>query len=140
MRSYVMSRHMRKPTICIGENKGTDQLCSNCKVDQHLSFFLFLYFLNTKFPASNHLVLTVQPGLCWTWLEPKLLVNCKVFSRTGSNGNLMTGQHQKIVSRIKMVERKYSHLNREPSKTPLTLILICKFAFKVRKLDRDIFV
>ena len=26
----------------------------------------FLYFLNPKFPASNHL-LSVQPGLCETW-------------------------------------------------------------------------
>ena len=27
-----------KPTICIGENKGTDQLCSNCTADQRLCF------------------------------------------------------------------------------------------------------
>ena len=29
---------MRKPTICIGEHKGTDQLCSNCTADQRLYF------------------------------------------------------------------------------------------------------
>ena len=26
------------PTICIGENKGADQLRSNCEADQHLCF------------------------------------------------------------------------------------------------------
>ena len=29
---------MRKPTICICENKGTDQLRSNCEADQRLCF------------------------------------------------------------------------------------------------------
>ena len=29
---------MGKPTICIGENKGTDQLRSNCEADQRLCF------------------------------------------------------------------------------------------------------
>ena len=29
---------MRKPTICIGENKDEDQLCSNCEADQRLGF------------------------------------------------------------------------------------------------------
>ena len=32
------SRHMGKPTICIGENKGADQLRSNCEADQRLCF------------------------------------------------------------------------------------------------------
>ena len=32
----IMSRRMGKPTICIGENKGADQLRSNCEADQHL--------------------------------------------------------------------------------------------------------
>ena len=29
---------MRKPTICIGENKGADQLRSKCEADQRLCF------------------------------------------------------------------------------------------------------
>ena len=29
---------MGKPTICLGENKGVDQLRSNCEADQRLSF------------------------------------------------------------------------------------------------------
>ena len=33
-----MSRHIRKPTICICENKGADQLCSNCTADQRFCF------------------------------------------------------------------------------------------------------
>ena len=43
---------MRKPTFCICENKGADQLCGNGKVDQRLCFYYivqFLYFLNPKF-------------------------------------------------------------------------------------------
>ena len=37
--SNDMSLRMRKPTICIGENKGADQLRSNCEADQHLCFY-----------------------------------------------------------------------------------------------------
>ena len=33
-----MSRCMGKPTICLGENKGADQLHSNCESDQRLCF------------------------------------------------------------------------------------------------------
>ena len=33
-----LSRRMGKPIICIGENKGADQLCSNCEADQRLCF------------------------------------------------------------------------------------------------------
>ena len=29
---------MGKPTVCIGENKGTDQLRSNCEADQRHCF------------------------------------------------------------------------------------------------------
>ena len=35
---HYMSRHVGKPTICIGENKGADQLRSNCEADQRLCF------------------------------------------------------------------------------------------------------
>ena len=33
-----MSHAMTKPTICICENKGADQLRSNCEADQRLCF------------------------------------------------------------------------------------------------------
>ena len=36
--STYLSRLMGKPTICIGENKGADQLRSNCEADQRLCF------------------------------------------------------------------------------------------------------
>ena len=53
--SYL-SGCMGKATICIGENKGADQLHSNCQADQCLFFAArivqFLYFINPKFPAS----------------------------------------------------------------------------------------
>ena len=50
---------MRKLTFCKCENKGEDQLRSNCEADQPLCFRYriepFLYFLNPNFPASSHL-------------------------------------------------------------------------------------
>ena len=56
----ILSRLMRKPTICICETKGADQL-RNCEADQRIWFSYrdstgivqFLYFLNPKFPASS---------------------------------------------------------------------------------------
>ena len=33
-----MSPRIRKPTICIGENKGADQLNSTCEADERLCF------------------------------------------------------------------------------------------------------
>ena len=36
MSKYLMSLCVRKPTVCIGENKAADQLCSNCTADQRL--------------------------------------------------------------------------------------------------------
>ena len=33
-----LSRFMRKQDFCLGENKGTDQLRSNCEADQRLYF------------------------------------------------------------------------------------------------------
>ena len=37
-RCYLMSRCMRKLTICICEDKGADQLRGNCEADQRLCF------------------------------------------------------------------------------------------------------
>ena len=60
-----MSCRTGKPTVCIGENKGADQLHSNCEADQCLFFATrivqFLYFLNPKFPASNKLLRLYSP-------------------------------------------------------------------------------
>ena len=38
---YVMSLVMRKQDFCLCENKGADQLCSNCTADQNLWWFFF---------------------------------------------------------------------------------------------------
>ena len=62
---------MGKPTICIGENKGADQLRSNCEADQHHCFLLHgLYNFSSTYIKSFKLLtssVTVQPGLCGTW-------------------------------------------------------------------------
>ena len=49
---------MRKPTICICENKGADQLRSNCEADERLYVFAtrivqFVFYLYPKFEASS---------------------------------------------------------------------------------------
>ena len=36
--TIYLSHHMGKPTICLGENKGTDQLRGNREADQRLCF------------------------------------------------------------------------------------------------------
>ena len=69
-----LSRHMGKPTICIGENKAADQLRSNCEADQLLCF-RYIFYLNPKFQS-----VLVQVGLCRTCSETTLLV----FPRGGS--------------------------------------------------------
>ena len=73
-----LSRRIGKPTICIGENKGTYQL--NTVAAKLTSAFvfatwivLFLFFLNPKFQASSHplwlhKLVRVGPGRnpnCW---------------------------------------------------------------------------
>ena len=72
---------MGKPTICIGENKGADQLRGNCEADHAFDFatriLQFFYFLNPKFPTSSHLLwlyrsVCVSPGRkphCWFFNE-----------------------------------------------------------------------
>ena len=99
---------MGRPTICIGENKGADQLRGDREAAQRLcgenkgadqlrgdreaaQRLCFRYTdstipllpkseISSFYPSS----VSVQPGLCRTWSEPKLLV----FSRTGSTENL----------------------------------------------------
>ena len=60
-----MSHLMGKPTICRGENKDADQLCSNRESDQHLCFRYSesksLSFLNPKFQASSCLLWLYSP-------------------------------------------------------------------------------
>ena len=77
-----MSRLMGKPTICICENKGADQIRGK---DQRICFrytdstipLLHKYEIACFYLSS----VTVQGGLCWTWSETTLLD----FPRSGSN-------------------------------------------------------
>ena len=50
-----MSRYMGKSTICIGENKGADQLRSNCEADQCL-YFRYTDSTIPLLSASSHLL------------------------------------------------------------------------------------
>ena len=48
---------MRKTTFCISDNKGADQLCSNCEADQAFVFATQivhpLFYLYPKIQASS---------------------------------------------------------------------------------------
>ena len=85
---YDMSRRMGKPTICIGKITGADQLRGNHEADQSLCFCCtdstILLLLKSKISSFYLASVTVQSGLCQTWLEPKLLV----FSCTDSIQNI----------------------------------------------------
>ena len=100
-----MSRLMRKPTICIGENKNADQLLGNPEADQRLCFRykgsiipLLKFEISSFWPASS----TVQAGLCRTCSETTLLV----FPRGGSNyvGLMGQGDKSEISRRDSVVE------------------------------------
>ena len=61
-----MSQCIRKPTICICENRGADHLRGNHEHVEHLCFrytysTLPRYFLKPKFPASNYLMSLYSP-------------------------------------------------------------------------------
>ena len=80
---YDLSRRMRKPAICVCENKGTYQLHSYCEADKCLCFhytgstipLLSKSKISRVYPSS----VLVQPGLCRTCSETTLLI----FSRDG---------------------------------------------------------
>ena len=80
-----MSRLMGKPTICIGENKGADQLRGNREASQRLCFrysdSTIPLLLKSDISSFWLLSVLVQPGLCRTCSETTLLV----FPRGGSN-------------------------------------------------------
>ena len=85
IRKERMSQCIRKPTICICQTKGADQLYSNCTTDQRLCFrysdskiHLFLKSKISSFWPDSE---TVHVGLCQTWSETKKML---VFSCEGS--------------------------------------------------------
>ena len=64
---------MRKADFCLWENKGADQLCSDCEADQHLCFRYLdsTISLLRKSEISNFKPSSVaaQAGLCQPWSE-----------------------------------------------------------------------
>ena len=76
---------MRKPTICIGENKDADQIRGNREADQRLCFrytdSTFPLLLKSVISSFQPASVTVQSDLCRTCSETTLLV----FPRGGSN-------------------------------------------------------
>ena len=107
---FKMSLRMRKPTSCICENKGADQLCSNAQL---ISAFVivtrivqFIFCLYQKFQASNFIkclysLVCVRPGQ-----KPKLLG----FSRTCSN----VCTYYCFGNRIQFIERGLLELSPRP--------------------------
>ena len=76
--SYMyLSLCVRKPTICMGENKDADQLRGNREADQRLCFrytdSTFPPLLIPKFSRFWVSSVTVQAGLCWTWSETQIV-------------------------------------------------------------------
>ena len=56
---------MRKPEFCLCENKGADQLCSNCTVPQLISAFVFTTRITSTIPrASSHFLWLHRPVVC----------------------------------------------------------------------------
>ena len=106
---------MRKPTICICENKDADQLRGNRKADQRLCFRyldstipLLPKYKISSLPSSP---VAIQPGLCQTWSESTLLV----FSCHGSNdlsANLSSSEYPHLL---------YMHLLEADKKNPLII-------------------
>ena len=72
-----MSLCVRKPTICMGENKDADQLRGNREADQRLCFryadSTFPPLLIPKFSRFWVSSVTVQAGLCLTWSETQIV-------------------------------------------------------------------
>ena len=77
---------MRKPAICICENKGADQLRGDRKADQCLCFrytdSTIPLLPKSEISSLKLSSVAVQPGLCGTWSETP------VFSQRGSNNHL----------------------------------------------------
>ena len=69
---YLMSHVMRKPDVCLCENKGADQLCSICTADQQLSF---CYKDGTTPTYIQNFKLLVCICLCTYWFVSDMVGN-----------------------------------------------------------------
>ena len=72
-RDYHMSRDVRKPDICIYENKDADQLRGNREADQRRCFrhtdSAIPLLPKSEISSLGSFSVAVQPGLCGTWSE-----------------------------------------------------------------------
>ena len=80
-----LSRIVRKPDFCLGENKGADQLCGyTAKLISAFVFATrivqFLFYLNPKFQASSSFLSLYRPVCVGPVRKPQR----PVFSRRGS--------------------------------------------------------
>ena len=79
-----MSRIVRKPDFCLGENKGADQLRGKAKLISAFVFATqivqFLLYLNQKFQASTSFLSLYRPVCVGPGRKPRR----PVFSRRGS--------------------------------------------------------
>ena len=74
----VKSLHVvRKSDFCLGENKGADQLRSNCEADQRLCFrytdSTIPLLSKSKISSLSSSSVLVHLGLCWTWPETQIV-------------------------------------------------------------------
>ena len=77
VQQQYVSLCVRKPTICMGENKDADQLRGNREADQRLCFrytdSTFPLLLIPKFSRFWVSSVTVQAGLCLTWSKTQIV-------------------------------------------------------------------
>ena len=101
---------MKKPTICICQNKGANQIRGNLEADQ-CPYFRYTHsaiplLSKSEISSLKPSSVTVQSGLCRTWSEPKLLV----FSRTGSYIKTeLTGRCFYLKKKKKIIYIKATH-------------------------------
>ena len=68
---------MGKPTKCLGENEGADQLRGKREADLRLCFHYMdstITTLKSKMSSLQLASVSVQAGLCLTWSETTMLV------------------------------------------------------------------
>ena len=81
-RSCLIWRIVRKPDFCLYENKGTDQLHSNCEADQHLCF----HYTDSTMP----LLPKSESSSFWTSSVGAQVGSCQTWSENPKTGFLMT--------------------------------------------------
>ena len=103
---------MGKPTICINENKGADQLRSNCEADQRLCFRYSDSTIPPKFQASSLLLKLYSPvcvGPCrkpYCWFFPRGGSNFQVQEESRTKGEIIAV----IVAKYSVVYKLWSML------------------------------